>query len=153
MSPLRTFDLILIVHAQAVMSLTDEQKRGIQAAWRVCMSQSKRVLQQRELALAELDMRGLSLQREGDFSLEMRKVLGLAYPILRTVRAQFNVLCCLVAPARCVAAVASKFIVAGCRNRVTSCCALFCAARRCGRRLAAMLGPGQHHHGASAPTP
>ena len=56
------------------MQLTDEQQRGIQAAWRVCMSQSKRVLQQRELALAELDMRGMSLQREGDFSLEMRKV-------------------------------------------------------------------------------
>ena len=54
------------------MALTEEQKRGIQAAWRV--SQSKRVLQQRELALAELDMRGLSLKREGDFSLEMRKV-------------------------------------------------------------------------------
>ena len=64
--------------AQTVMALTDEQKRGIQAAWRVCMSQSKRVLQQRELALAELDMRGLSLQREGDFSLEMRKVRGSA---------------------------------------------------------------------------
>jgi len=58
------------------MQLTDEQQRGIQAAWRVCMSQSKRVLQQRELALAELDMRGMSLQREGDFSLEMRKVCG-----------------------------------------------------------------------------
>jgi hypothetical protein len=56
------------------MQLTDEQKRGIQAAWRVCMDQSRRVLQQREVALAELDMRGMSLQREGDFSLEMRKV-------------------------------------------------------------------------------
>ncbi len=31
------------------MQLTDEQQRGIQAAWRVCMSQSKRVLQQREV--------------------------------------------------------------------------------------------------------
>ena len=60
--------------SQAVMQLTDEQKRGIQAAWRVCMDQSRRVLQQREVALAELDMRGMSLQREGDFSLEMRKV-------------------------------------------------------------------------------
>ena len=57
------------------MQLTDEQKRGIQAAWRVCMDQSRRVLLQREVALAELDMRGMSLQREGDFSLEMRKVL------------------------------------------------------------------------------
>ena len=65
---------ISVAAAQAVMQLTDEQKRGIQAAWRVCMDQSRRVLQQREVALAELDMRGMSLQREGDFSLEMRKV-------------------------------------------------------------------------------